>query len=88
MASLFDPLPLKSGATFKNRFVLSPLTNLQSHADGVLSDDEFRWLTMRAEGGFALTMTCAASVQESGVGFPGQLGFHETAHIVGILGTV
>ncbi|QGZ94228.1 NADH:flavin oxidoreductase [Terricaulis silvestris] len=84
MAQLTDPLQLRSGATLKNRFILSPLTNLQSHADGVLSDDEFRWLTMRAEGGFALTMTCAASVQESGVGFPGQLGFHDEKHLQGI----
>lgn len=84
MPTLFNPLTLKSGATLKNRFVLSPLTNLQSHADGVLSDDEFRWLTMRAEGGFALTMTCAASVQESGVGFPGQLGFHDDKHLDGL----
>jgi 2,4-dienoyl-CoA reductase-like NADH-dependent reductase (Old Yellow Enzyme family) len=84
MANLTDPLQLRSGAMLKNRFVLSPLTNLQSHADGVLSDDEFRWLTMRAEGGFALTMTCAASVQESGVGFPGQLGFHDEKHLEGI----
>jgi 2,4-dienoyl-CoA reductase-like NADH-dependent reductase (Old Yellow Enzyme family) len=84
MAQLTDPLQFRSGATLKNRFVLSPLTNLQSHADGVLSDDEFRWLTMRAEGGFALTMTCAASVQESGVGFPGQLGFHDERHLPGL----
>jgi len=84
MTSLTDPLTLKSGATLKNRFVLSPLTNLQSHADGVLSDDEYRWLTMRALGGFALTMTCAASVQESGVGFPGQLGFHDDKHLAGL----
>ena len=59
MANLFEPLPLKSGATLKNRFVLAPLTNLQSGADGVLSDDEYKWLTKRAEGGFGLTMTCA-----------------------------
>jgi 2,4-dienoyl-CoA reductase-like NADH-dependent reductase (Old Yellow Enzyme family) len=84
MTSLTDPLPLKSGATLKNRFVLSPLTNLQSHSDGVLSDDEYRWLTMRALGGFALTMTCAASVQEEGVGFPGQLGFHDDKHLPGL----
>jgi 2,4-dienoyl-CoA reductase-like NADH-dependent reductase (Old Yellow Enzyme family) len=84
MTSLTDPLKLISGATLKNRFVLSPLTNLQSNPDGVLSDDEFRWLTMRAEGGFALTMTCAASVQESGVGFPGQLGFHDDKHLPGL----
>jgi 2,4-dienoyl-CoA reductase-like NADH-dependent reductase (Old Yellow Enzyme family) len=84
MPSLFEPLPLKSGAALKNRFVLSPLTNLQSHPDGTLSDDEFRWLTMRAQGGFALTMTCAASVQEEGVGFPGQLGFHDDKHLPGL----
>jgi 2,4-dienoyl-CoA reductase-like NADH-dependent reductase (Old Yellow Enzyme family) len=84
MNSLIDPLTFRCGATLKNRFILSPLTNLQSHPDGVLSDDEFRWLTMRAIGGFALTMTCAASVQESGVGFPGQLGFHEDRHLDGL----
>lgn len=84
MTSLRDPLTLRSGATLKNRFILSPLTNLQSHTDGVLSDDEFRWLTMRAEGGFALTMTCAASAQEEGVGFPGQLGFHDDKHLDGL----
>jgi 2,4-dienoyl-CoA reductase-like NADH-dependent reductase (Old Yellow Enzyme family) len=84
MTSLFDTLTLASGATLKNRFVLAPLTNLQSHPDGVLSDDEFTWLTKRAEGGFGLTMTCAASVQESGVGFPGQLGFHDDRHLPGL----
>ena len=84
MTSLHHPLTFRSGATLKNRFVLSPLTNLQSHPDGVLSDDEYRWLTMRAEGGFALTMTCAASVQAEGVGFPGQLGFHDDAHLAGL----
>jgi len=84
MTALTDPLTLRCGATLKNRFILSPLTNLQSHTDGVLSDDEYRWLTMRAIGGFALTMTCAASVQESGVGFPGQLGFHEDRHLDGL----
>ncbi len=84
MTQLTDPIKFRSGATLKNRFVLSPLTNLQSAPDGVLSDDEHRWLTKRAEGGFALTMTCAASVQESGVGFPGQLGFHDDKHLEGI----
>jgi 2,4-dienoyl-CoA reductase-like NADH-dependent reductase (Old Yellow Enzyme family) len=28
--------------------------------------------------------TCAASVQESGVGFPGQLGFHDDRHLPGL----
>jgi 2,4-dienoyl-CoA reductase-like NADH-dependent reductase (Old Yellow Enzyme family) len=84
MIRLTSPLSLRSGATLKNRFVLAALTNLQSAPDGVLSEDEYKWLTKRAEGGFALTMTCAASVQEEGVGFPGQLGFHDAKHEPGL----
>ena len=68
----------------KNRFMLAPLTNLQSHEDGVLSDEEFKWLTMRARGGFGLTMTCAAHVQAVGQGFPGQLGIFDNNHIKGL----
>ncbi len=84
MISLHSTLSLASGATLANRFVLAPMTNLQSAPDGVLSDDEYRWLTMRAGGGFGLTMTCAASVQEEGVGFPGQLGCHDDKHLPGL----
>ena len=58
----------------KNRFMLAPLTNEQSNEDGSLSDEEFHWLTKRAEGGFGLVMTCASHVQSIGKGFPGQLG--------------
>ncbi len=84
MTSLFEPLTLKRGPALKNRFMLAPLTNTQSHADGRLSDDEFRWLTMRAEGGFGLTMTCASHVQRVGQGFPGQLGCWDDMHIEGL----
>jgi 2,4-dienoyl-CoA reductase-like NADH-dependent reductase (Old Yellow Enzyme family) len=84
MTSLFDPLPLRRGPALKNRFMLAPLTNTQSHADGRLSEDEFRWLTMRAQGGFGLTMTCAAHVQRQGQGFPGQLGVWDDMHIDGL----
>ena len=68
----------------KNRFMLAPLTNWQSHEDGTLSDEEFRWLTKRAIGGFGLTMTCAAHVQEIGKGFPGQLGAFGDQHVEGL----
>jgi len=73
-SSPFAPLSFTRGPDMKNRFMLAPLTNLQSHPDGQLSEDEFRWLTMRAKGGFGSTMTCAAHVQKCGQGFPGQLG--------------
>lgn len=81
---LFEPLSLSHGPAMKNRFMLAPLTNQQSHADGRLSEDEFRWLTRRAEGGFAMTMTCAAHVQSIGQGFPGQLGIFGDEHLDGL----
>lgn len=71
------------GTTMKNRFMLAPLTNQQSNNNGALSEDEFKWLTMRAKGGFGLTMTCASHVQEIGKGFPGQLGIYSDALIPG-----
>ena len=74
MSQLFEPLSFARGRAMSNRFMLAPLTNSQSHADGTLSDDEFEWLAYRAEGGFGLVMTCAAHVQRVGQGFPGQLG--------------
>jgi 2,4-dienoyl-CoA reductase-like NADH-dependent reductase (Old Yellow Enzyme family) len=67
----------------KNLFMLAPMTNTQSNEDGTLSDDEFRWLSMRSKGGFGLTMTCASHVQEIGKGFPGQLGIFGDQHIPG-----
>jgi len=84
MTSLFQPLHFNNGSVMKNRFMLAPLTNLQSHADGRLSDDEYRWLTMRAKGGFGLTMTCASHVQAIGKGFPGQLGCFSDQHLEGL----
>lgn len=81
---VFGPVTFPHGPAMPNRLMLAPLTNQQSHADGTLSDDEHRWLTMRALGGFGLTMTCAASVQAVGVGFTGQLGIHDDAHVAGL----
>lgn len=81
---LFEPLALARGPALKNRLMLAPLTNQQSHADGRLSDDEIHFLTMRAAGGFALVMTAAAPVQRIGQGYPGQLGIFEDGHIEGL----
>jgi len=85
MTSLFSPLTLAHGPAWKNRFMLAPLTNTQSHPDGVLSDVEYNWLTLRAKGGFGLTMTCAAHVQAVGQGFPGQLGAFDDKHLEGLV---
>jgi 2,4-dienoyl-CoA reductase-like NADH-dependent reductase (Old Yellow Enzyme family) len=79
-----DPLSFVRGPAMANRFMLAPLTNFQSHADGTLSDEEFRWLTKRAQGGFAFTMTCASHVTRGGQGFEGQLGCWSDDHIPGL----
>ena len=84
MTHLLDPLSFSHGPTMKNRFMLAPLTNQQSHEDGRLSEEEYRWLIMRAQGGFGLTMTCAAHVQANGKGFSGQLGIWSDDHIPGL----
>lgn len=81
---LFSRLSLQRGPDWKNRFALAPLTNTQSHPDGTLSDDELNWLSMRAAGGFGLTMTCAIAVQSNGRGYPGQLGAWDDVHIDGL----
>jgi 2,4-dienoyl-CoA reductase-like NADH-dependent reductase (Old Yellow Enzyme family) len=83
MKNLTDPIIFPCGKKMKNRFMLAPLTNSQSHEDGTLSDDEFHWLTMRAKGQFGITMTCASHVQANGKGFPGQLGIFDDKHIEG-----
>jgi 2,4-dienoyl-CoA reductase-like NADH-dependent reductase (Old Yellow Enzyme family) len=84
VSNIATPLAFPCGVTMDNRFMLAPLTNLQSHADGTLSDEEFHWLTMRARGGFGATMTCAAHVQAIGQGFPGQLGNFGEQHVEGL----
>lgn len=84
MSLLLEPLTFTRGPAIKNRFMLAPLTNSQSHDDGRLSDEEFHWLTMRAKGGFGLTMTCAAHVQAVGRGFEGQLGAFSDDHLEGL----
>lgn len=81
MTDAASPLTFTRGPAMANRMMLAPLTNLQSQVDGVLSDDEIKWLTMRAEGGMGLVMTAAAHVQRQGQGFPGQLGVWSDDHI-------
>ena len=84
MTSLFEPVHFPFGTSSANAFLLAPLTNQQSHDDGTLSDDEYRWLTMRAEGGFGAVMTCASHVQKGGQGFQGQLGCFSDDHLDGL----
>ncbi len=82
--ALFTPLTLPRGPAMKNRFMLAPLTNTQSHPDGRISDAEYAWLVKRAAGGFAHVHTAASHVQAVGQGFPGQLGCFGDEHLEGL----
>jgi len=82
--SLSDPIAFARGPALKNRFVLAPMANDQSHADGRLGDDERRWLVSRAQGGFAMTLTTATWVHLAGKGMAGQLGISDDAHVAGL----
>ncbi len=73
---LLEPLTFRNGVHARNRVWLAPMTNLQSAADGQLSDEEFNWLRMRAEGGFGVIETCAAHVSADGQGWSGELGIY------------
>ena len=74
--SVYRTIQFRCGLSMANPFILAPLTNTQCQSNGHLSDEEIRWLTMRAEGGFGMVMTCAAFVDPDGQGFPNQMGMH------------
>lgn len=77
---LLEPLVFRNGVCARNRTWLAPMTNQQSHDDGQLSEDELRWLEMRAHGGFGVVETCAAHVSKDGQGWPGELGIYDDVH--------
>ncbi len=82
--NLLSPFSFPGGARAKNRVALAAMTNGQSHADGSLGDDELRWLTRRAEGGFGVVTTCAAHVTPDGQGWAGELGIFDDALLPGL----
>ncbi|HTR53671.1 MAG TPA: NADH:flavin oxidoreductase [Kofleriaceae bacterium] len=81
---LYEPLVFRNGVRARNRTWLAPMTNQMSHADGSLSDDELRWLEMRARGGFGVIETCAAHVSLDGQAWPGELGVYDDRLLPGM----
>jgi 2,4-dienoyl-CoA reductase-like NADH-dependent reductase (Old Yellow Enzyme family) len=79
-----NPITLPCGLEFASPVAFAPLTNVQSHADGTLSDVEFHWLLMRAQGGFEWLSTCATYVSDGGKAWDGQLGIAADLHVEGL----
>ena len=74
----------RTGIILKNRTVLAAMTNKQSHENGVLSEEEKKWLIRRARGDFAITTTAATHVTETGRGWHGEMGVWGDHHIPGL----
>ncbi|MGW4336417.1 oxidoreductase [Rhodococcus koreensis] len=81
---LFVPLTMAHGPQMKNRILLAPLTNQQSNLDGTASEHDLNWIRTAADGGYAMTMTCATNVQANGKAFQGQLGIYDDRHLEGL----
>jgi 2,4-dienoyl-CoA reductase-like NADH-dependent reductase (Old Yellow Enzyme family) len=82
--ALFAPLSFPNGAVAPNRVWLAALTNGQSNDDGTLGDDELRWLTRRAEGGYGVITSCAAYVGQDGKAWAGELGVDDDRGLPGL----
>lgn len=74
----------RTGKRIRNRCVLAAMTNKQSEENGVLSEEEIRWLFARSKGGFGIVTTAAAHVQEDGKGWNGEFGVWSDAHLDGL----
>jgi 2,4-dienoyl-CoA reductase-like NADH-dependent reductase (Old Yellow Enzyme family) len=70
----------------ENRLALGPMTSDQALPDGRVTEDELRWLSLRADGGFGLLITSASYVQAQGKGGQGQTGIWSDDHIEGLSG--
>jgi len=65
----------------ENRTVLAAMTNKQSYDNGIISDDEIKWLLERAKGGFGIITTAATNVSEEGKAWDGEFGVYDNYHM-------
>ena len=69
----------------QNRTVLAAMTNKQSYDNGVISDDEIKWLLERAKGGFGIITTAATNVSKEGKAWDGEFGVYDNSHIPNLI---
>ena len=77
-----DPFVFKrTGKVVQNRSVLAAMTNKQSHDNGIISNDEIKWLAERAKGGFGIITTAATNVSKEGKAWEGEFGVYSDSQI-------
>ncbi|WP_239498770.1 NADH-dependent flavin oxidoreductase [Paenibacillus odorifer] len=72
MIALDTTLTFRRGLTLKNRVVMAPMTTRMSFYDGVVTQDELKYYSLRT-GEVGAVITAAANVQEGGKGWEGEL---------------
>ena len=72
---------LRTNKKISNRTVLAAMTNKQSHDNGILSDDEIKWLYERAKGGFGIITTAATNVSKEAKAWNGEFGVYDDIHL-------
>ena len=72
MTTLERTLTFRRGLTLKNRIVMAPMTTKMSFYDGVVTQDELKYYSLRT-GEVGAIITAAANVQDGGKGWEGEL---------------
>src|SRR5258706_10686322 len=74
---VWSPFRFNSGREMANRFAIAPLTTDSSHEDGTATEDEIEFVRRRAAGGFGITISSAAYVEQDGRSWQGIGAAHD-----------
>lgn len=80
---LFEPLQVGS-ITFKNRFVMTPMSSHMSFANHTATERMARYYAARAAGGFGLIETGYMAISQQGLAGPAQCAIYTDEHEAGI----
>lgn len=72
MTVLSNTITFRRGLTLKNRVIMSPMTTKMSFYDGVVTQDELKYYSLRS-GEVGAVITAATNVQDGGKGWEGEL---------------
>lgn len=72
MTTYNESITFRRGLTLKNRIVMAPMTTKMSFYDGVVTQDELNYYSLRT-GEVGAIITAAANVQADGKGWEGEL---------------
>jgi 2,4-dienoyl-CoA reductase-like NADH-dependent reductase (Old Yellow Enzyme family) len=74
---VWSPFRFNSGREMANRFAIAPLTTDSSHEDGTATENELEFVRRRAAGGFGVTISSAAYVEQDGRSWQGIGAAHD-----------